>query len=405
MEDKKKVKSIESSDNSDFEKENKEKKSNKANLVKDAYFKDLADFDARAASKSKLKYIVAFMLGIVATIALFSFLTRGNGNVVNTARINDKGVNGAVANIYDATVYIQNYSGGNISTTGTGFVYKKDRTKGYVLTNYHVAAGSSSLKITLSDDTKVDAKFVGGDKYTDIAVLSIPSKNVKAVANIGSSSSVDVGSTVFTVGSPINNDYRGTVTRGILSGKNRIVTIKSNENTDYAVLKLLQTDASVNPGNSGGPLCSSNGSVIGMISRSIVKDNLDGVFFAISMEDIKARLNTYEKGTSSSKPYIGISMVNLSDSSSMAYYGLSSRVSTSRTNGVVVESVKNNSAGSGILRVGDIIVQLGGVDTPNMAYLRYELYKYNAGDTLKLRIERDGKMRNVSIVLKERKGN
>lgn len=405
MEDKKKVKSIESSDNSDFEKEKKEKKTSKASLVKDAYLKDLAEFDAREASKSKLKYIVAFMLGIVATIALFSFLTRGNGNVISNGKINDKGVNGAVASIYDATVYIENYSGNNVSTTGTGFVYKKDRTKGYILTNYHVAAGSSSLKITMSDDTKVDAKFIGGDKYTDIAVLSIPSKSVKAVANIGSSSSVAVGSTVFTVGSPINNDYRGTVTRGVLSGKNRVVTIKSSENSDYAVLKLLQTDAAINPGNSGGPLCSSNGSVIGMISRNIVKDNLDGVYFAISMEDIKTRLNTYEKGTSNSKPYIGISMVNLSDSSSMAYYGLSSRVNTSRTSGVVVESVKNNSPASGVLRIGDIIVQLGGVDTPNMSYLRYELYKYNAGDTLKLRIERDGKMRNVSVVLKEKRGN
>lgn len=404
MEDKKKVKSIESSDNSDFEKEKKKKPAKKSSAIKDAYLKDLEEFDKREVSKMRLKRIFIVLFGIIAIFALLAFFTRNNGSVgIIGNRMKDKGVNGAVAEIYDATVYIENYSGSTVSTTGTGFVYKKDRSKGYILTNYHVVAGSTYLKVTLSDDSKVDAKFVGGDQNTDIAIISISDEDVKKVADFGNSSDVSVGDVVFTVGSPFNNNYRGTVTRGVLSAKDRLTTVSSgNENS--TVLKLLETDAVTNPGNSGGPLCNSHGEVIGMITSKLVKENLNGLSFAISIEDIKTRLNSYEKGTSSAKPYMGISMVNLNDSSSMSYYGLSQRVHTNLTNGVVVESVKNNTAASGLLFVGDIIVKLNGADTPDMNSLRYELYKYNISDTIKLRIEREGRMRTVSMILRAKKG-
>lgn len=406
MESKKKVKSIESSDDSDYEKEKNSKSSKKSSLIKEAYLKDLEEFDEKKSSaKTKLRYFGIFLIGILVTIALFSYLGRSNsGSIIGgNTELSDKGIDGSVAKIYDATVYIENYNGGTVSTTGTGFVYKKDRSKGYILTNYHVVSGNTSLKVTLSDDTKVNASFVGGNQYTDIAIISIPNDDVKQIATIGSSSKLDVGDVLFTVGSPVSNKYRGSVTRGVLSGKNRLVTVGSG--SDSSVLKLLQTDATLNPGNSGGALCNSNGEVVGMISNKLVRDNLDGISFAISIEDIKSRLYSYEKGTSNAKPYMGISMVNLNDSSSMSYYGLSSKVNTNLKEGVVVEEVKNGTAAVGVLREGDIIVKLNGAGTPDITYLRYELYKYNIGDTIKLRIERDGNMRTVSMILKAKKGS
>ena len=142
-----------------------------------------------------------------------------------------------------------------------------------------------------------------------------------------------------------------------------------------------------------------------MNSYKIVRDNIQGVNFAISIEDISRKIVSYEKGTASSKPYIGITMVNLSDSSSMSYYGLSQKVNTKRTRGVVVESVKANTGAHGVLAVGDIIYKFNGVSVRNIDYLRYELYRYNAGDTVKLTIEREGKTRTVSVLLKAKNGS
>ena len=407
MEDKKKVKSIKSSDDNDYKSTKTSKTKDASISVKDAYLQEIEEFDTRGeVLRRRVRAIVFILIAIIVIIGILSYFSNGkittpNLGISNT-KITDKGVNGSVSKIYDATVYIQNYSSNQVSNTGTGFIYKKDRTKGYILTNYHVVSGSDSLKVTLSDDNIVDAKFLGGDQYSDIAILSIPAKNVKAIATMGASTKVAVGDTVFVVGSPINNDYRGTVTKGILSGKNRLVSI-STGNSDYYSMKLLQTDASINPGNSGSPLCNSNGEVIGMISTKVAKDKLEGLGFAISIEDIKGKISSYEKGTASSKPYLGISMVNLSDSSSMSYYGLSSKVNTNLTQGVVVENIKKNSPATGVLRVGDIIISMNDVQTVDMAHLRYELYNHNIGEKIKLSIERDGTTKNVTVILGEKK--
>ena len=403
MESKKKVKSIESADDDRENRKLAKKASTKVRVIDD----DDEDYQIKLYTRNRLKLLGMFLLGIIATIALFSFLTRGNsdssfgGNI----KINDNGISASIAKVYDTVVYIQNYNGKNVSTTGTGFVYKKDRSKGYILTNYHVVSGASSIMVTFSDNTRVKAKFVGGDQFSDIAVLTVPSKNVKKTVKLGSSAKSSLGDTVFTIGSPLNNKYRGTVTRGILSGKDRIVNVSVNNGEDTYVMKLLQTDAAINPGNSGGPLCNINGEVIGMNSYKIVKDNLKGVNFAISVEDISRRVTAYERGTSSTKPYIGITMVNLSDTASMNYYGLNKMVSTNRTTGVVVESVKTNGAARGSLVTGDIIYKLNGVTVPDMNYLRYELYRNNIGDTIKLTIERDGKTKVVPVTLKATRGN
>lgn len=404
MADKRKVKLIESSDDDDFSTKKTSKTASKlSDPLRDQYIKEVEEFDSREIVRRRIKLLLFVMVGIIIIIGLLSHFVKGNTSIgVDGIKISDKGVTSSVSKVYDATVYIENFDNGKVATTGTGFVYKKDRTKGYILTNYHVVSGSSAIKVTLSDDTKVDAKFIGGDQYSDIAIISIPSKNVKDVASFGSSKKASVGDIVFTVGSPINNTYRGTVTRGILSGKNRLVTIPTS-NGDYYSVKVIQTDAATNPGNSGGPLCNENGEVIGMISDKIVSDKLEGISFAISIEDIKSKLTSYEKGTASSKPYMGISMVNLSDTSSMSYYGLSQKVNTNLTQGVVVESIKTNTPAVGVLRVADIITRIDDVATPDMSYLRYELYRHNVGEKIKITIERNGKTKNVSLTLGEKK--
>ncbi|MGM9879045.1 MAG: S1C family serine protease [Bacilli bacterium] len=350
-----------------------------------------------------IKYILLFVLGFVVAI-IFVFCFKEVMFKSSTAQVElvDKGLNLGIKKVYDATVYIENYKNDKLSVSGTGFVYKKDSGKGYILTNYHVVNGSSSLKVSFSDDSKVDAKYVGGDQYLDIAIISVDDGAVKQVAELGSSTSAVLGDTVFTVGSPVGDEYRGTVTRGILSGKDRLVTVAVSGGVEDYVMKLLQTDAAMNPGNSGGPLCNVNGEVIGMNSLKLVKNEVEGMGFAISIEDIKGHLDTFEKGENIKRPYLGISMVNLENQEAMEYYGLSKKVDTKLEKGVVIEEVQSGTSADGKLMVGDIIIKLNGNSVDNMAYLRYELFKQEVGDKALFTVERDGKLVDVSINLKEK---
>lgn len=346
------------------------------------------------------KYIVIFLFGVALTIFVIS-LVDGFSNDVNTSvTVNDNGIGTGINKVYDATVYIENYKGDKVNVSGTGFIYKKDSGKAYILTNYHVVGDNTSLEVTLSDDKKVDAKYVGGDQYLDIAVISISSSSVKQVAKLGSSGRAILGDTVFTVGSPVGDEYRGTVTRGILSGKDRLVAVSVSGGTEDYVMRLLQTDAAMNPGNSGGPLCNANGEVIGMNSLKLVKNEVEGMGFAISIEDILAHIDTFEKGDAIKRPYLGISMVNLNNKDAVSYYGLSKKIDTKLEKGVVVESVQKGTSADGKLEIGDIVVKVDRKDVDNMAYFRYELFKHEVGDKVTLTIERDSKLKDVVITLK-----
>ncbi len=360
-------------------------------------------FNFSAFFNGNWKYLVVFICGIVLTIFTFSCFGGFSDKTAKTLiEVNDNGISAGINKVYDSTVYIENYKDKKVSVSGTGFIYKKDSGKAYILTNYHVVGSSSSLKVILSDDNSVDARFVGGDEYLDIAVISISDKYVKNVVKLGSSNKAVLGDTVFTVGSPVGDEYRGTVTRGILSGKDRLVAVSVSGGTDDYVMKLLQTDAAMNPGNSGGPLCNINGEVIGMNSLKLVKNEVEGMGFAIPIEDILAHLDTFEKGDSIKRPYLGISMVNLNNKDAVSYYGLSKKINTKLDKGVVVESVQKGTSADGKLEVGDIVTKVNRKEVVNMAYFRYELFKHEVGDKVTLTVERKGRLMDIIIALREK---
>lgn len=350
-------------------------------------------------SKSILLFVLGFMFAIIFVFSFKGVMLRVSNVEVE---FQDKGLEAGIKKVYDSTVYIENYKNGKLYVSGTGFVYKKDSGKGYILTNYHVVSGSSSLKVTFSDDTVVDAKYVGGDQYLDVAVISVKDDAVKQVAKLGSSADSALGNTVFTVGSPVGDEYRGTVTRGILSGKDRLVTVAVNGGVNDYVMKLLQTDAAMNPGNSGGPLCNASGEVIGMNSLKLVKNEVEGMGFAISIEDIMAHIDSFEKSDKVKRPYLGISMVNLENQDALEHYGLDKKINTKLEKGVVIESVQNGTSAYGKFKAGDIIIKLNNADIDDMAYLRYELFKHEVGDKVTFTVERDGKLRDVVINLREK---
>lgn len=342
--------------------------------------------------------ILTFLAGGYVT---YTILDKNNVNItenVSKVTIDDKGISASVEKIYDAVVLIESYRGTEVVSSGTGFVYKKDDTKGYIMTNEHVIAGATKVQVTFYNYNVVDATVLGGDEFADIAILSVDAKNVLKVAELGKSTDSKLGDTVFTVGTPIGNEYMGTVTRGIISGKDRMVTVSISGSIDDWVMKVLQTDAAINPGNSGGPLVNINGEVVGVNSLKFVKQEIEGMGFSIPIEYAMLHVNKLEKSIKIERPYLGVQFIDVVDTISLYRAGIS--IDESIKEGAVIESVLPDApASSSGLKKGDVILKIGDTILKNQAYLRYCLYKYSVGDTISVTYSRNKVIKTTNVKL------
>ena len=343
------------------------------------------------------------MLGLLRYTPLISSIVgTGNNYVItkNDTQIYEKSsIYASVEKIYDAVVVVQGYSIDTLNASGTGFVYKVDEKYGYILTNEHVIDESDEIKVVLTTDEEVPSTVLGKDEYLDLAVLRIDKKYVSLVATIGSSEKMNLGDVVFTVGSPLGYDYRGSVTSGVLSGKDRMVstTVSSNDNADW-VMRVLQLDASINPGNSGGPLLNINGEVIGICSMKLVKDNIEGMGFAIPIEYAMSHVDTLESGKVIKWPVLGISMFNVTDRVGLINNDI--QVSKDIKEGIAITNVKESSgANKAGLKKGDIIIEIDGIKVKDIGHLRYELYQHQAGDSISITYIRNDKKSTKKVVL------
>lgn len=311
----------------------------------------------------------------------------------------DNSINAAVEKIYDSVVVVQATSTRSASS-GSGFVYKKDSKYGYIMTNYHVVSGATKVQVINMDGQTSEATILGGDKYADIAVLRIDVDNVLDVASIGDSTKSKIGDTVFTVGTPVNSEYMGTVTKGILSSEARTITVSDSSMGDY-MMEVLQTDASINPGNSGGPLVNMNGEVIGITSMKLVTDEIEGMGFAIPVEVAMAGVEKLEKGEEIQRPYIGVSLYDATNTA-MLYQN---NIRLDDDQGIVIASIEAGSpAEEAGLKVNDVILSVDGTDVKSTAHFKYMLYSHNIGDTVKLKIKRDNKEQDISLKLSKSLG-
>ena len=315
----------------------------------------------------------------------------------NDIKIDETGISTAVGKIFDATVTIQNYQNNKLAASGSGFIYKKDGDYSYIMTNHHVIEKATKVIITLASDDQIEGEVLGSDKYLDLAVVKIKSENVTQVATIGNSENSNVGDTVVTVGSPVGYEYRGTVTRGTLSGKNRMVEVSVASTNDF-VMRVLQIDAAINPGNSGGPLVNIKGEVIGINSLKLVQNEIEGMGFAIPIEYAMEFVDELEKGKEIERPFIGITMLNTTDTYRLFQNGI--MLDDSIKSGVVIVSVsKGSGAEKAELARGDVILAINGNEVSNAAYLKYELYKCKVGDTINIKYQRKDKIENVEVTL------
>ena len=365
--------------------------------------------DNKKNSSTAVILIVSFILSFICGAAgayLISKNTTTTESIVKnitTSELVETSISTSVDKVYYRTFVVLAYSKGKQISTGTGFIYKIEGNKAYILTNNHVIEGADSAKVEFNDDdTRYEVSIVGGDNYSDIAVLTLNTTSIKhevAAVEFGDSASLKLGDTVFTVGSPMGVEYKGTVTKGIVSGLNRQVEVGGSNysGADY-IMNVIQIDAAVNPGNSGGPLSDVSGNVVGIISLKIVQDEVEGMGFAIPIEEALTCANVLETGKSIERPFVGISMEAL-PSDYVAYrYGLV--VPANVSEGIWVREISEGSpAERAGLKANDIIVKINTVNTNSIAKFRYELYKYKVGDTIMITYYRNGVLGSTNVIL------
>ena len=353
-----------------------------------------------------ISILISFICGAVGTYLLLYIndISTTSSFKTNTSITldEDESISDSILEIYDAVVVIEGYKNDQMISTGTGFIYKKDGDDAFIMTNHHVVSTCDKVKVILSTKEEIDAELKGSESYSDIAVLKVSSDKIKQVASIGKSDSLKVGDTLFSIGSPEGVDYAGTVTKGILSGKDRLVEVAlTDSNTSDYYMKVLQTDVAINPGNSGGPLCNVNGEVIGITNMKLVDSTIEGMGFAIPIEDALNYSKTLEKGDKVERPYLGISMIDIKDS----YYLWQNRivVPSNIKEGLVIQEVSNNSpANKAKLKKGDIITKLDNKKISSLAEFRYELFKHNVGDIIKITYIRNSKESSVKVKLESK---
>lgn len=283
---------------------------------------------------------------------------------------------------------------GDQTVSGTGFFITE---QGYILTNNHVVEGTKEVTIVLSDGTEQKAAIVGTDIYSDIAVLKTDGK-VPAVARLGNSDVLKPGESVIAIGSPLGN-FKNTVTVGVVSATGRSI----DSGKGYQIENLIQTDAAINHGNSGGPLLNLAGEVIG-INTLIVRstnsgDVAEGLGFAIPVNTAQAvAQQIIEKGYFA-RPYLGINYQPI-DPEIAARYNLPAQW------GVYINEVANGSpAGNAGLQPGDIITKLGNVTLDATHSYVNTLFNYKPGDQVTLDVARGNQTMQVQVTLGEAKHN
>lgn len=384
---------------------------------------------------SKFGYFISGLSGVIIGALLIwlllpslanqlpgnSQVSNSNSNNKTTANISQTAtevtsdVTGAVEKVSSAVVGITNiqevssnfWNQGPSSEqevgSGSGVIYKIEGDRAFIVTNHHVVDGAKQIEVTLDDGSKAEAQLVGSDMWTDLAVISIPSKGIKTVAQFGDSEVLKQGETVIAIGNPLGLDFYGSVTTGVISGKDRSVPVDLNEDgvEDWST-DVLQTDAAINAGNSGGALVNITGELVGINSMKIAESSVEGLGFAIPINSAIPVIEELEKSGEVKRPTMGISLVDLSEVP--AYYQQQTlQLPQEVTSGVVISQVVRGSAAEKAgLKQYDVIVEMDGEKIENAIDLRKHLYnEKEIGDTLKIKVYRQGQLVEAQLELIE----
>ena len=300
-------------------------------------------------------------------------------------------------------------SGSSEETTseseGSGVIYKKNGNTAYVVTNNHVISGADSFYVMLYSGKRVKATVVGKDSVSDLAVLKIDAKNVEQTATFGNSDNIQVGETALAIGSPMGSEYATSLTQGIISAKKRTLDITNSSGVTTGSTTVIQTDAAINSGNSGGPLVNLDGQVIGINSMKLSSNSsssenasVEGMGFAIPSNEVVKIINQLVTKGKVSRPALGISGIDLdyvSDSAKSDTLKLPDGVDS----GVVVMKSDSDSPLKDVLSKYDVIVSLGGKKVTGISSLKTALYTHKVGDSVTIKYYHDGQLKSQKVTL------
>lgn len=300
-------------------------------------------------------------------------------------------------------------SGSSEETTseseGSGVIYKKNGNTAYVVTNNHVISGADSFYVMLYSGKRVKATVVGKDSVSDLAVLKIDAKNVEQTATFGNSDNIQVGETALAIGSPMGSEYATSLTQGIISAKKRTLDITNSSGVTTGSTTVIQTDAAINSGNSGGPLVNLDGQVIGINSMKLSSNSsssenasVEGMGFAIPSNEVVKIINQLVTKGKVSRPALGISGIDLdyvSDSAKSDTLKLPDGVDS----GVVVMKSDSDSPLKDVLSKYDVIVSLGGKKVTGISSLKAALYAHKVGDSVTIKYYHDGQLKSQKVTL------
>ncbi len=269
--------------------------------------------------------------------------------------------------------------------SGSGVIIRPD---GYIVTNNHVVQNATEVKVTLYDDRSFDATVVGTDPVTDVAILKVDATGLPTIP-FGDSDKLRLGEWVIAIGSPLSYNLRSTITAGIVSAKGRSMP---NNTGEFKIESFIQTDAAVNPGNSGGALVNKSGELVG-INTAIISQtgSYSGYSFAVPSNIVKKIADDLIDYGSVKRAVLGITMSPVDDK-------IAKELKLSSRSGVYINEVSKGSAADAAgLKKGDVLISIDGVKTPSMASVQEKINNYHPGDTAEVTVIRDGKAKTVRV--------
>ncbi|KOF57898.1 protease [Clostridium sp. DMHC 10] len=319
-----------------------------------------------------------------------------SNNTNSDTSVTENSINKVAQEVGPSVVGVKNslngFDGKSQEYVGSGIIIRSD---GYIVTNYHVIQDQSAITVKLPNGKNGNvfkAKLIGYDNLSDLAIIKIDSRNLPA-AVFGDSSKIKIGDSAIAIGNPLGQEFQGSVTSGVISAINKDINLPDDTNGEISKYKIIETDAVINQGNSGGALCNENGEVIGINSLKLGDKYADsGMSVAISVNEAKKIIDEIIKNGKVTRPFLGV---------------VGGTALADKNNGIQGAYVKSVVSGSGLAKAGikadDIIVELDGVKVTSIDDIRDIIQDKKIGDKIPCKVYRKGKYIKCEVVLSENK--
>lgn len=285
---------------------------------------------------------------------------------------------------------------------GSGVIYKIENDEAYVVTNHHVVSEADKVEVVMADGQQVTAEVVGSDALSDLAVLKISSEGVDQVIEFAQPADIRVGTLALAVGSPLDSEYSSSVTQGIISGLDRNIEVDTtgDGSADWE-MTLIQTDAAINQGNSGGALLNSQGQLIGINSAKLAAHGVEGMGFAIPVDEVEKVVSQLEESGEVVRPALSISMYPLHEITVESREEILKLPEEQTEGALIMEVMPGSVAEKAGLQAYDVIIKMAGEDISDMQDVKKILYGHEIGEQIDITVLREGEEVTVQATLEE----